>query len=239
MKQPGVLIWSILFILQLSSSQFLDTMFQNGAASSIPGDFTPSAFDSVFNVSTRRAVLSRGDSQLFFLRWFQYDGPLLGNLKSFTSPFVVKVDDYGQLTIPNSVGNLVPVGPTLRTNDGAYRNLSLLYYQTDATTKQKKIVCGLTPRGMWLNRGGDDYAVKSRTVQITLKNGIVAGCDWAPSVCLASATTLELDSICADNCNLGKCNYNITMFLAWSGTDSNGNVLNSYNRDLYRLKNPF
>lgn len=45
-----------------------------------------------------------GVTQLLYLRWFAYDGVTSGSTrKSYTAAFDVKVDDYSELVVPNSI----------------------------------------------------------------------------------------------------------------------------------------
>lgn len=93
-----------------------------------------------------------------------------------------------------------------------------------SVTKRKTIICAPTPRNMWKKDAGNDFAVKSRQVLITVDQGtinclssngvgVIVGCDWAPSNCIGQLGSYTLDSICADPCQGGGCKYNITVFL--------------------------
>ena len=69
--------------------------------------------------------------------------------------------------------------------------------------------------------------------------GEVKGCDWAPSACILDASAYNLDSICAKPCQAGSCKTDISLNVAWTGTDGSGAPLTSYGRDTYRLQNSF
>ncbi|KAJ3277078.1 hypothetical protein HDV01_000130 [Terramyces sp. JEL0728] len=71
------------------------------------------------------------------------------------------------MVIPGSVQSIVPAIPS----NGAYRNISLLFYKTNPTTLQKTVICALDPRRSWIKENGQDYAVAARTVLVTVTNG--------------------------------------------------------------------
>lgn len=113
--------------------------------------------------------------------------------------------------------SIVPAIPS----NGAYRNISLLYYKTNPTTLQKTVICALDPRRSWIKENGQDYAVAARTVLVTVTNGttlliagVIVGCDWAPSSCVGDPSAYVLDAICAYPCTNYNCNYNITVTFA-------------------------
>ncbi|KAJ3302988.1 hypothetical protein HDV03_004268 [Kappamyces sp. JEL0829] len=225
------------FFLTAVSSQLGNSVYTTGGASSIPNPLTVAGTDALFVASPKTSALTIGDTQLFFLRFFAFDGDSSQTPRTYTAAYGVKVDDYAQLVVPNSMSLLVP--PSTAPASLSYRNMSLLLYRTNPTTLTKTVVCALSPRRMWIHDGSFNYAVQYRGVLITLSQGIVTGCDWAPSTCIAQPNTYNLDSICAVPCSTGSCNFNITMFVAWTGTDANSGTLTSYNRDLYRLQNAF
>lgn len=185
-----------------------DSITASGGAVSVPISLNSAGFQSLFTTSTVKTVVSVGETQLFFMRFFSYDGDPTVGPKSYTAAFQVVVDDYSELVIPNSISNLVPINPASVTT--AYRNLSMLYYRTDATSGTKTVICALTPRRMWIKDGGHDYAVQYREVLISVTAGKITGCDWAPSTCIAVGP-YNLDSICAPSCDNGSCGYNITV----------------------------
>jgi hypothetical protein len=103
---------------------------------------------------------------------------------------------------------MLPSTPT----GGAYRNMSLLYYQTNPDTLQRRVICALTPRAMWTRFNGLDYAVPSRTVLVTVQQGVITGCNWAPSTCTGNPAAKELDAICALPCSNNGCvDFKITV----------------------------
>ncbi|KAJ8326830.1 hypothetical protein BDV3_001466 [Batrachochytrium dendrobatidis] len=223
-------VWvSILLFLFPTPTYELADSFATGTATGIPSHGIAD-LNNIFNISTQTQSLSKGDGQMMYMRWFSWDGDRSTTPKSYTAAFWVNVDDYATLSIPNSVSLLVPVVST----SVAYRNISLFYYQTSNNTPQ--IVCNLTPKRMWV-KTEFDWAVRARTVLFSLRNGIVNSCNWAPTNCVASPNSYALDDICADACTGQTCGYNITLRVAWTGTDARGNTLTSYSRDIWRLQN--
>ncbi|KAH9247310.1 hypothetical protein BASA81_015112 [Batrachochytrium salamandrivorans] len=174
-----------------------------------------------FKSITQTTALSKGDGQMMYMRWFSWDGDKYTTPRTYTAAYFVAVDDYSELTVPNSISLLVPAASTA----SAYRNISLFYYQT--VNNSPHIVCNLTPRRMWV-KTEFDWAVSARIVQT---------CDWAPTNCVANPNSYALDSICANACTGQTCRYNITLRVAWTGTDARGSTLTSYSRDIWRLQN--
>jgi hypothetical protein len=130
----------------------------------------------MFNPTAGVDIITKGQAQLFFLRFFAYDGDIRDPPKAYTAAFQVVVDDYSQLVIPNSnnaflnkgIGLLVPgAGGSIASS---YRNMSLLYYKTDATTQRKTVLCSLPPRRMWASNN-QNYVVPYRQALITVDRG--------------------------------------------------------------------
>jgi hypothetical protein len=145
---------------------------------------------------------------------------------------------------------MIPAVPSI----GAYRNISLFFSKTDLQTNERRVLCNLKPRRNWYLNEGIHYLVPSRTVLISMNQGKliidkgdITRCDWAPTACLGDINGVELDGVCAYPCVGSTClSYNITVFLiftklftTWEGSDSMGNTLTSYSRDIYRMKNSF
>jgi hypothetical protein len=106
MKRLDRLFWTILLLLPFTQPQLVDSITISGSPEQIPNLLNQQGFNQLFNLSTRQSVLSKGDKQLFFLRWLSYDGAAsISPQQSFTSAFEVRVDDYTQLVIPNSNRN--------------------------------------------------------------------------------------------------------------------------------------
>lgn len=83
--------------------QLSDSIYGTGSPAQVPEDLSASGFNQLFNLSTRQNTIDKGETQIFFLRWFSYDGLASeGAPKTFTSSYAVKVDDYSQLVIPHS-----------------------------------------------------------------------------------------------------------------------------------------
>ncbi|KAL2919818.1 hypothetical protein HK105_200735 [Polyrhizophydium stewartii] len=225
------LSWTLWFLLVLPSPSLeLANSFQPGAVSSVPASGSNAELNALFNLSTQTSGLSKGDGQIMFMRWFTWDGDRSTSPSTYTAAFWVVVDDYSQLVVPNSVSLLVPAASTA----SAYRNVSLFYYQT--VNNRAKVICNLKPRRMWI-KTDFDWAVSGRTVLLNLDGGQVSSCDWAPTNCVGSPNSYALDDICADSCTGQTCGYNITLRVAWTGTDARGSRLTSYSRDIWRLQN--
>ncbi|KAI8925563.1 hypothetical protein BC831DRAFT_498229 [Entophlyctis helioformis] len=226
---PRLLVWAIFLLTLAQPSHELGDSFSAGPATAIPAR-GPGDLNALFNLSTQMSALSKGDGQIMFLRWFTWDGSRATGPRTYTAAFWLLVDDYTEMSIPNSVSLLVPAAPV----SGAYRNVSLFYYQSNNGVI--KTICDLPSRRMWY-KTEFDWAVSARTVLLNLNKGTVISCDWAPTNCIGSPNAYALDDICADACTSQTCGYNITLRVAWTGTDARGNTLNSYSRDIWRLKN--
>jgi hypothetical protein len=101
---PNIVLVIFLFLVPFTHQQLQDSISASSGPETIPSLLTNDGFNQLFNLSTRQSSISKGDKQLFFLRWFSYDGDAsIGGRRSFTSAFEVRVDDYSQLVIPNSI----------------------------------------------------------------------------------------------------------------------------------------
>lgn len=89
------------------AASLADTFNVLGPAVSIPSKVSET--NTIFNVSTVRNVLSIGESQMLYMRWFSFDGIGSGQTtgRSATAAFYVTVDDYSQLVIPDSFNSLI------------------------------------------------------------------------------------------------------------------------------------
>lgn len=84
------------------SFQIGDDRYTTGGAVSIPSSLTADGLKKMFNPSAGADIITKTQAQLFFLRFFSYDGDASVPPKSYTAAFQVIVDDYSQLVIPNS-----------------------------------------------------------------------------------------------------------------------------------------
>ncbi|KAI8909264.1 hypothetical protein DFJ77DRAFT_116253 [Powellomyces hirtus] len=141
-----------------------------------------------------------------------------------TAVFYPIVDDYSQLTIPGSWPALIA-----NTTDSKSPQISLdlLYRGTIYSLDYR--------RWATLDRATHLY-VPSRTAIITLDNGELTRFEWFSTACTLSTCTC-LDSICTEPCPGNNCD--VTVYVAWAGTDGNGDELTSSQRDIWRFQNAF
>jgi hypothetical protein len=94
----------IFFALFKTVSSFLDDKIEViGQPSSIPEVLSDEGLRNLYVEGPKIPLLARGDLQMFFLRWFSYDGAAsIASPKTYTSSFSAKVDEYSQLTVPGS-----------------------------------------------------------------------------------------------------------------------------------------
>lgn len=83
------------------------------------------------------------------------------------------------------------------------------------------------------NSYGLNYVVPARTLLIVARNGRIASFDWAPTRCFLSDCVC-IDEICGAYCGAAR-NCDLTVRVAWAGTDGAMNQLTSYASDIYRL----
>jgi hypothetical protein len=92
----------IISLLPSTSFQLGDQRYATGGASSIPQSLSAEGLKKMFDPTAGVDVITKGQAQLFFLRFFAYDGDPRDPPKAYTAAFQVVVDDYSQLVIPNS-----------------------------------------------------------------------------------------------------------------------------------------
>jgi hypothetical protein len=158
------------------SVQLADNITVNERPESIPTTFDSTGFNQVFNLSTADRALTKGDLQLVFLRFFQYDGVVSQSPpKTYTAAFSIRVDDYSQLVVPNCNYEITRANymliPPEASPTGAYRNISLYSVSRNLKTKQNTTICDLPTRQAWTFLGTNQYIADARTVLITLKMG--------------------------------------------------------------------
>ncbi|KAI8925564.1 hypothetical protein BC831DRAFT_460472 [Entophlyctis helioformis] len=166
--------------------------------------------------------LAKGEARLVFMRIVRGDMFVTANRRLYTGVYFPKVDDYTTMSVPSSWAIL-----ETDTSSTASANLSLVLYYGGRPIS--------LPFRQWNIRNfGQNYYIAGRTALATLDEGRLVGFDWAPTACVLTSCVC-LDSICADYCPSRNCN--VTVRLAWTGTDRNKNVLRSYDRDVWRLQN--
>ncbi|KAJ3189406.1 hypothetical protein HDU85_003036 [Gaertneriomyces sp. JEL0708] len=139
-----------------------------------------------------------------------------------TAIFYPRVDDYSELVIPDSWGKLVD-------------DLSDATFPTISMTLLSKDKIWVLPDLQWAIRfNGIIHYVPFRTALAVLDNGNVVDFKWMPTTCTLS-TCPCIDNICAVVCPNTDCNLKV--YVAWTGTDSSGAMMDSVSRDIWRLQN--
>ncbi|KAI8612715.1 hypothetical protein BC830DRAFT_538702 [Chytriomyces sp. MP71] len=141
-----------------------------------------------------------------------------------TAAFYPRVDEYSELTIPNSnslmmawtdASHSIRIQIVTIVNNQLYRSNSIAFTGIDQTT-----VC-----------------VPARTLIMNLNSGrlfINGGIQWAQTDCALAACSC-VESICAADCAINRAN--ITVRVAWTGTDGNGAPLTSMGSDIWHFEN--
>ncbi|KAI8621693.1 hypothetical protein BC830DRAFT_134490 [Chytriomyces sp. MP71] len=131
-----------------------------------------------------------------------------------TAAFYPRVDEYSELTIPNSnslmtawtdASHSIRIQMIAIVNNQFYRSNSIAFTGIDQT-----IVC--VPGRLFVN----------------------GGIQWAQTDCALAACSC-VESICAADCAINRAN--ITVRVAWTGTDGNGAPLTSLGSDIWHFEN--
>ncbi|TPX73007.1 hypothetical protein SpCBS45565_g00339 [Spizellomyces sp. 'palustris'] len=196
-----------------------------GYCAAIPaGSGTPGCLiiQNEARANSSTSLYSKANSAVMYMNLTTTD-PLSGVATSSIAVFYPKVDDYSQLEIPNSWTNLTQYADTTPPEITMY----LLYRNQIFPTATVK----------WATTAnGKLVYVPSRTVVVNIENGALSSFQWYPTACTLT-TCFCLDSICTEECPDANCP--ITVFVGWAGTDSNGDIMTSSSRDIWRFENAF
>ncbi|KAJ1564749.1 hypothetical protein HK096_006479, partial [Nowakowskiella sp. JEL0078] len=211
----------------LNSTQALSQYCGNGSTSK-------SCFNLQNEAIAKRdsATYMRGDNAILYVRYIYDDtytdsnGITTGSQDEiWTGVFLPLVDVYSQITVPGSGTNL--------------------YYNVSSAGRTPRVRIDLLSHGRiftstvmhWaIQQGGGVYSVPSRTILITLSQGVPISLTWTTTNCIL-ATCPCIDSICGQICpTAGPCT-DINVMIAWAGSDSAGATLTSARLDIWRFQN--